>query len=135
MNWWDDKAQRVVFVAILVIGTAAGLGLGIREAISDPVLEIGEPRVRVDGTIATVQITVMNMSDDTVYCPVVGIAAIDRDGLDLDSGIAVPDLTDGRLAPRASANFVGTLTGIEPQEFEEELDEYVGFIDEENPCE
>ena len=135
MSWWDAKTQRIVFVAILVVGTAAGLVLGIREAISDTVLEIGEPRVRVEGTIATVQLTIRNTSEDTVYCPVVGIAAVDRDGLDLDSGFALPDLGDGRLAPRASANFIGTLTEINEQEFDEELDEYVGFIDEENPCE
>ena len=135
MTWWNPKRQRIVFVSILVFGTSAGLALGIREALSSPVLEVGEPRVRVEGGVATVQLTVRNMSAGTVFCPVVGIAAIDGDGLDLDSGIALPDLTDGRLAPRASSNYIGTLTGIEPQEFEEKLDEYVGFIKDENPCE
>ena len=132
---WSAKTQRVVFLTIVIVGTVAGFALGIREVNDKPVLTIGEPRVRVEGTTATIQITIKNTSETDVYCPTVGIAAVDRYGLDLDSGTALPDLTDGRLAPRASANFIGTLTEITEQEFEEELDEYVAFIIDENPCE
>ena len=133
-KWWSPKVQRLVFVGIVTLGLALGLVLGIREANQTPVLKIGEPRVRVEGTVATIQITVKNTSENTVYCPTVGIAAVDRDGLDLDSGVAKPDLTDGRLAPRASANFIGTLTKITQQELDEKLDEYVAFIIDKNPC-
>jgi hypothetical protein len=128
------RRQRIAFTTIVSVGTVLGLALGVREALIDPVLEVGEPRVRVEGTVATVQLTVRNSSDDTAYCPEVGMAAVDREGLDLDSGVAVPDLTDGRLGPGQSANYIGTLTGMDQNDFDEELDEYVGFIEEENPC-
>ncbi len=134
-KFWNSTTQRFVFVAIVTLGLALGLVLGIREASQKPVLKIGEPRVRVEGTTATVQITVKNTSKDDVYCPKVGIAAIDGDGLDLASGVALPDLTDGRLAPRTSANFIGTLTGLTETELDEKLDEYVAFIIDKNPCE
>ncbi len=134
MSWWTERVQRVVFVTMVGLGLTVGFVLGVREAIDDPVLAVDDPRVRVEAGVATVQVTVRNTSSDTVYCPEVGIAAVDREGLDLDSGLAQPDLGDGRIEPRASANFVGSLTEIEPQEFDEELDEYVAFIEEENPC-
>ncbi len=97
-------------------------------------LKIGEPRVRVEDNVATIQITIKNTSENTVYCPEVGIAAVDRDGLDLDSGVALPDLTDGRLEPRAGANYIGTLTDISQQEFDEDLYAYVASIIAKNTC-
>ena len=135
MSVMTARRQKYLFVTIIVVGSLLGFVLGVREAFIEPVLEVGEPRVRVEGTVATVQLTVRNTSDDTAYCPEVGIAAVDREGLDLDSGTAQPDLTDGRLGPGQSANYIGTLTEITGKEFDEELDEYVGFIEEENPCE
>ncbi|MCE9622628.1 MAG: hypothetical protein K8R99_09815 [Actinomycetia bacterium] len=134
-RFWNPATQRIVFVAIVTLGLVLGLVLGVREASQKPVLKIGEPRVRVEGTTATVQITVKNTSEKTVYCPSVGIAAIDRDGLDLAKSVALPDLTDGRLEPRASANFIGTLTDLSQQDIDEKLDEYVAFIIDKNPCE
>ena len=133
-RFWNAKTQRAVFISIVSLGLAVGLVLGVREANQKPVLKIGEPRVRVEGTTATVQITVKNTSTKTVYCPTVGIAAVDRDGLDLAKGVALPDLTDGRLAPRAQANFIGTLTDLTQKEIDEKLDEYVAFIIDKNPC-
>ncbi|WP_420639525.1 hypothetical protein [Candidatus Poriferisocius sp.] len=123
-----------MFIALVTLGLVVGFVLGVRQAVIDPVLDVGDPRVRVEGRMATVQVTVRNTSGDTAYCPIVGIAALDREGLDLDSGIALPDLSDGRLGPGESANYIGTLTQISAQEFNEELDEYVGFIEEENEC-
>lgn len=134
MSPQTPRTQRVAFVAIVTLGVAAGLVLGTREALIDPVLEVGDPRVRVENNVATVQVTVRNTSSDTTYCPEVGIAAVDREGLDLDAGEALPDLSDGRLEPRATVNFIGILPNIEEKEFDEELDEYVAFIEEENPC-
>ena len=131
---WNPKTQRASFIAIVSLGLTLGLVLGVREATHKPVLKIGEPRVRLVDTTATVQITVKNTSEKTTYCPIVGIAAIDRDGLDLAKGVALPDLTDGRLAPRASANFIGTLTDLSEQDIKEKLDKYVAFIIEKNPC-
>ena len=134
LRLWNVNARRVVFIAIVTVGILLGFVLGVREARQKPVLRIGEPRVRVEDGVATIQITVKNTSEGTDYCPDVGIAAVDRDGLDLDRGVALPDLTDGRLKPRASANYIGTLTDITQKEFDEQLDEYVAFIIDKNPC-
>ncbi len=134
MSWWTERVQRVVFVTMVGLGLTVGFVLGTREALDDPVLDVEEPRVRVEGGVATVQVTVRNTSTDTAYCPEVGIAAVDREGLDLDSGVALPDLGDGRIEPRGNANFIGTLTDLSQQELDEELDEYVAFIEDENPC-
>lgn len=134
VKWWNKKVQRVVFATIVTLGAGTGFVMGVREAVKKPVLKIGEPRVRVEGTTATIQITVKNTSEATVYCPTVGIAAVDRDGLDLDAGVALPDRTNGRLEPRASVNFIGSLTELTQEELDEKLDEYVAFIIEENPC-
>lgn len=134
MSWWTERVQRVVFVTMVGLGLTVGFVLGTREALDDPVLDVEEPRVRVEGGVATVQVTVRNTSTDTAYCPEVGIAAVDREGLDLDSGVAPPDLGDGRIEPRGNANFIGTLTDLSQQELDEELDEYVAFIEDENPC-
>jgi hypothetical protein len=134
VTWWTPRLQRTMFVSLVTLGLVVGLVLGTREAVIDPVLDVGDPRVRVEAGIATVQVTIRNKSTDTVYCPEVGIAAVDREGLDLDAAIALPDFSDGRIEPRGSVNFIGTLANIEEQDFEEELDEYVAFIEEENPC-
>jgi hypothetical protein len=134
MSWWTLRIQRVVFASLVTVGITSGTVLGVREAFIEPVLDVGEPRVRVEAGVATVQVSITNTSDDSAYCPVVGVAAVDREGLDLDSATATPDLGDGRIAPRASVNFIGVLANIEPQEFDEELEEYVAFIDSENPC-
>jgi hypothetical protein len=134
MSWWTAGLQRVVFASLVTFGITAGFVLGVREAFIDPVLDVGDPRVRVEDGVATVQVSITNTSEDTPYCPTVRIAAVDREGLDLDSGFADPDLSDGRIQPRGSVNFIGTLPDIEQQELDEELDEYVAFIEEENPC-
>lgn len=135
MKFWNEKFRRVAFLSIVTLGLVLGFALGIREARQKEVLKIGEPRVRVEGTDATIQITVKNTSENTVYCPEVGIAAVDRDGLDLDKGVALPDISDGRLPPRAQANYIGTLTELTQQDIDEKLDEYVAFIIDENECE
>lgn len=132
--WWNQRTRRALFGVLITAGFLVGLVLGLREVYDRPVLDVGEPRVRVEGLTATVQVTVRNTSEDVAYCPVVGVAALDRDGLDLAKAPAFVDLGDARLAPKASANFVGVLTGISQQDFEEQLSEYDAFVEQENPC-
>ena len=132
--WWNERTRRALFGAMITVGLVVGLVLGLREVYDRPVLDVGEPRVRVEGLTATVQVTVRNTSEDVAYCPAVGVAAIDRDGLDLAKAPAFADLGDARLAPKASTNFVGVLTGISQQDFDEQLSEYAAFVEQENPC-
>ena len=132
--WWNERTRRALFGVLITAGFLLGLVLGLRDVYDRPVLDVGEPRVRVEGLTATVQVTVRNTSENAAYCPVVGVAALDRDGLDLAKAPAVVDLGDARLAPKASANFVGVLTGISQRDFAEQLSEYAAFIELENPC-
>ena len=132
--WWNDRTRRALFGVLLTAGFIVGLVLGFREVYDRPVLDVGEPRARVEELTVTVQVTVRNTSEDVAYCPVVGVAALDREGLDLANAAAFPDLGDARLAPKASTNFVGVLTGISQQDFDEQLSEYTAFVEQENPC-
>ena len=132
--WWNERTRRVLFGVLITAGFVVGLVLGLQQVYDRPVLDVGEPRVRVEGLTATVQVTVRNTSEDVAYCPVVGVAALDRDGLDLAKAPAFVDLGDARLAPKASANFVGVLTGISERDFAEQLSEYAAFVEHENPC-
>ena len=132
--WWNERTRRVLFGVLIAAGFVVGLVLGLQQVYDRPVLDVGEPRVRVEGLTATVQVTVRNTSEDVAYCPVVGVAALDRDGLDLAKAPAFVDLGDARLAPKASANFVGVLTGISERDFAEQLSEYAAFVEHENPC-
>ena len=132
--WWNERTRRVLFAMVVAGGFIVGLVLGLLQVYDRPVLDVGEPRVRVEGLTATVQVTVRNTSEEVAYCPAVGVAALDRDGLDLARTPAFPDLGDARLAPRASTNFVGVLTGITRRDFDEQLSDYAAFIEHENPC-
>lgn len=129
-----ERAQRVAFGVVVVVGSVVALVLGIREVNDTPDIDVAEPRVRVENLVATVQVTVRNATDDTTFCPEIVVAALDRDGLDLDSAVAEPDLGSGRLEPGDTANFVAVLDGISAQDFEEQLDEYDAFVEAENPC-
>lgn len=132
--WWNERTRRTLFGLLIAAGFLVGLVMGLRDVYDRPVLDVGEPRVRVEGATATVQVTVRNTSENVAYCPVVGVAALDRDGLDLAKAPAFPDLGDARLAPKASTNFVGVLTGISQQDLTEQLSEYTAFVEQENPC-
>ena len=132
--WWNERTRRALFGVLIAVSFIVGLVLGLREVYDRPVLDVGAPRARVEGLTATVQVTVRNTSEDVAYCPVVGVAALDREGLDLAQATAFPDFGDARLAPKASTNFVGVLTGISQRDFDEQLSEYAAFVEQENPC-
>jgi hypothetical protein len=128
------ESHRVLFGAFVAVGATLGLVLGIVEVRAKPDVRLGDERVRLDGLVATVQVTARNTTDDETFCPVVRVAARDRDGLDLDDVEARPDFGDGRLTPGTSANFVAVLDGISSQDFDEQLDEFFAYVDDDRPC-
>ena len=130
----DHSSHRLLFGAVVAVGATLGLVLGVVEVRAEPNVELGDERVRIEGLVATVQVTARNQTDDETLCPRVYVAARDRDGLDLDEAEATPDLGDGRLAPGASANFVAVLDGVSEQDFDEQLDEFVAYVDDDRPC-
>lgn len=130
----DHSSHRLLFGGFVAVGAALGLTLGIVEVRAKPDISLGDERVRIEGLVATVQVTARNDTDDQTLCPVIHVAARDRDGLDLDETRAEPDLGDGRLTPGASANFVAVLDGVSEQDFDEQLDEFVAYVDDDPPC-
>lgn len=136
MSWWTLRLQRRVFVVVVACGIVTAFVLGVNQVRTTPTIELGDPRVRVEGLVSTVQVTVENTSEDQTYCPVISVAALDREGRELDSSTARPETGDGRLEPGDRLNFVGTLTEITETEYEEEVDDdgYIASVDEKNPC-
>ena len=130
----DHSSHRLLFGAFVALGATLGLVLGIVEVRAEPDVELGDERVRIEGLVATVQVTARNQTDDETLCPLIYVAARDRDGLDLDEAEATSDLGDGRLPPGASANFVAVLDGVSAQDFDEQLDEFVAYVDDDRPC-
>ena len=128
------ESHRLLFGGFVALGATLGLVLGIVEVRAKPDVRLGDERVRIEGLVATVQVTARNDTDDETLCPVVRVAARDRDGLDLEDVAAEPDFGDGRLRPGASANFVAVLDGISAQDFEEQLDEFFAYVDDDRPC-
>ena len=130
----NHGSHRLIFGGFVALGATLGLVLGIVEVQAKPDVRLGDERVRLEGLVATVQVTARNATGDETFCPVVRVAARDRDGLDLDDVEARPDFGDGRLTPGASANYVAVLDGISAQDFEEQLDEFFAYVDDDRPC-
>lgn len=131
---WSESNQRIVFALLVSFGVFAGFYLGFREVHDIPDLDLGEPRVRVEDGVSTIQVTVENISKVTTYCPDIFVAALDRDGLDLSRALASPDLGSSRIEPGRVSNYVGILADISETDLREQLDEYVAYVKRDNPC-
>lgn len=128
------RLHAALFAGFVTVGATLGLVLGLLEVWDRPEIALGDERVRREGLDATVQVTARNAGDGETYCPTVFISARDREGLDLAEAEAVPDFGDGRIPPRGSANFVAEITGLTEREWDEELDEFVAYVADLNPC-
>lgn len=117
--------RTILFYALAAGGAAVAFGLGVAEVYDKPPVDIGAERVRREGNVATVQVTVKNRSQGTL-CPEIRIAARDREGLDLEEVVARPEGT-GALAAGDADTYVGVFRGITPKEFREELDEFTAY--------
>lgn len=123
---------NTLFYALAVGGAAVALGLGIARVYDRPPVDIGPERVRREGLVATVQVTVKNRSDDTL-CPEIRIAARDREGLDLEEVVAQPD-GSGTLSPGQATTYVGVFRKLTARDYREELDEFAAYPFSTNPC-
>jgi hypothetical protein len=124
-----------VFWVFVVSGMLVAFALGVREIVDRPPVRLSEVRVgdEAEGT-TRVQTLARNFSSTTTYCVEVTITAVDGDGLTLAEAVAIPNQGDGRLAPGASVNMAAVLTDLTAQELDEELDEYLAFVTQREPC-
>ena len=130
----EDRWHRA-FIAFVTIGIVVASVLGIREVLSEPVIQLDDVRGSEDDVIPPqAQVLARNTSEDTTYCVEVTISATDRDGLSLASAVASPTTGDGALQPGRSANFSAEFTDLTQEEIDEELDSYFAFVTRQDTC-
>ncbi len=131
----DEDRWHRVFIVFVTVGIVLATVLGIREIVTEPVIQLDDVRgSEVGVTPPTAQVLARNTSDDTTYCIEVTITATDRDGLSLASAVAVATTGDGTLGPGRSANFNATLDDLTQQEIDEKLDSYYAFVTHQETC-
>ena len=129
-----DRWHRA-FIAFVTIGIIVAAILGIREIVSEPVIQLDDVRGSEEGVVPVkAQVLARNTSKDTTYCIEVTITATDRDGLTLASAIAKPTTGDGTLAPGRTGNFNAELPDLTQQEIDEELDTFYAFVTDQEVC-
>jgi hypothetical protein len=121
-----------VFFALATIGIVTAAILGVRAVQDQPDLSVSDARVRRDGLTAIVQVTVHNDGSGPL-CPVIQIAARNRDGLDIAKQQATPVDGDGHVDPRATVGFRAQFDQLTARDYQG-LDKFVGFVDGQHPC-
>jgi hypothetical protein len=129
-----DRWHRV-FIAFVTVGIIVAAVLGIREIVTEPVIQLDEPRGSEEDVLPhQAQVLARNTSEDTTYCIEVTISATDRDGLSLATAVAAPTTGDGTLQPGRSANFNAQFDDLTEEEIDEELDSYYAFVTRQDVC-
>jgi hypothetical protein len=130
----DDRWHRA-FILFVTIGIVVAAVLGIREVISEPVIQLDDVRGSDQDVMPLeAQVLARNTSEDTTYCIEVTVTATDRDGLSLATAVAEPTTGDGTLGPGRSANFNATFDELTQQDIDEKLDSYYAFVTRQDPC-
>jgi hypothetical protein len=130
----DDRWHRA-FIVFVTIGIVMAAVLGIREVISEPVIQLDDVRGSDQDVMPLeAQVLARNTSEDTTYCIEVTVTATDRDGLSLATAVAEPTTGDGTLGPGRSANFNATFDDLTQQDIDEKLDSYYAFATRQDPC-
>ena len=138
----DDVAAVVsedrwhgLFLAFTSIGIVVAAVLGIREVVTEPVIQLDDVRGSEEGVVPhEAQVLARNTSETTTYCIEVTITATDRDGLSLATAVAEPTTGDGTLKPGRSANFNAEFDDLTQQEIDEKLDGYFAFVTRQEQC-
>jgi hypothetical protein len=130
----DDRWHRA-FILFVTIGIVVAAVLGIREVISEPVIQLDDVRGSDQDVMPLeAQVLARNTSEDTTYCIEVTVTATDRDGLSLATAVAAPTNGNGTLGPGRSANFNATFDELTQQDIDEKLDSYYAFVTRQDPC-
>jgi hypothetical protein len=130
-----SRRRALAFHGIVAVGILIGAGTTIAEIVDRPPVQLGEERDSRDDGVSRVQVLADNQSEGVAYCVEIRVGAFDAEGLDLqDEVVAEPRQGEGRLRPGQSVNFVASLEDISDQELREELDEFVAYVAEREPC-
>ena len=131
----DEDRWHRAFIVFVSVGIVLASVLGIREVITEPVIQLDDVRGSEEGVVPVqAQVLARNTSGDTTYCIEVTITATDRDGLSLATAVAAPTTGDGTLGPGRSANFNAQLDDLTQQEIDEKLDSYYAFVTRQDTC-
>lgn len=132
----DPDRFHTIFVVFVTIGILLAFGLGVREVLIEPVIELDDVRHSDISEPVPVQAQVLarNTSGDVTYCIEVVITASDRDGLTLASQTVEPTSGDGTLPPGRSANYVAVFSELTQQQIDEELSDFFAFVTAYDPC-
>jgi hypothetical protein len=128
----DRSWTTVLFFTLAITGIVVATVLGIHAVRDRPDLEVSDARVQRDGLVAAVQVTVHNRGGDAL-CPVIQIAARNRDGLDIDKLQGQPVDGTGRVDPGATAGFRAVFDHLDSDDYER-LDKFVGYVDRQSRC-
>jgi hypothetical protein len=124
----------LIFFAIATIGLVVSILLTFVAALHKPPLVVSKALQQRHGLTDSVQVTVHNRSSDTTYCPVVSIAAINRDSLDIVRLRATPAAGSGSIEPGDTVGYRVVFTTLTQKDYDENLSQFQGFVKEERPC-
>jgi hypothetical protein len=122
----------VLFFTLAITGIVLATVLGVHAVRDRPDLVVSDARVQRDGLVAAVQVTVHNRGGEAL-CPVIQIAARNRDGLDIDKLQGQPVDSDGRVDAGATVGFRAVFDQLDDRDYER-IDKFVGYVDHQSRC-
>lgn len=124
----------MIFFTLTTVGLIASIVLTFVAALNKAPLVVSKAISQRDGLVASVQVTVRNRSSKTTYCPVISIAALNRDSLDLERLAARPVDGNGTISPGDTVGYRAVFTRLTQKDYAEQLSGFQGFVKNENPC-
>lgn len=128
------RSTPVIFFSIASIGLAVSILLTFIAALNKPPLVVSKALQKRHGLTDSVQVTVHNRSADTTYCPVVSIAAINRDSLDIVRLTATSVGGSAGIEPGDTVGYRAVFTTLTQKDYDENLSQFQGFVKDERPC-
>lgn len=130
----SPRSTPIVFFTIASIGFVVSIVLTFVAALNKPPLVVSKALQQRHGLIDSVQVTVHNRSANTTYCPVISLAAINRDSLDIVRLTAEPVGGDDAIQPGDTVGYRAVFTTLTKKDYDENLSQFQGFVKEERPC-
>lgn len=130
----SNRTPTVVFFGLTTAGVIVSIVLTFIAALNKPPLVVSKALQQRHGLTDSVQVTVRNRSADKTYCPVVSIAAINRDSLDIERLTAKPVEGTGEIQPGDTVGYRAIFTTLTQKDYDENLSQFQGFVKEENSC-
>jgi hypothetical protein len=130
----SPRSLPLIFFSIASIGLVVSILLTFVAALNKPPLVVSKTLQQRHGLTDSVQVTVHNRSAKTTYCPVVSLAAINRDSLDIERLTATAVGGSGAIEPGDTVGYRAVFTTLTKKDYDENLSQFQGFVKEERPC-